>query len=63
MFSVRYRTPSADAEEIHPKWRWDGGRGRVWEEGKSKDKTEVSWTLSLSTFPLLPVSQAGKAGP
>lgn len=62
MFSVRYQTPSADAEEIHPKWGW-GGDGVGMGEGKSKEKREVSWVLSLFTVLFVPVSETGKARP
>lgn len=54
MFSVRCQTPSADAEEIHPKWWGDGGKGWVWEEGEAKRReksTKVVFSGYISVCP------------
>lgn len=61
MFSVRYQTPSAGAEEIHPGRRGDRGRGG---RGEGKvEKREVSGILSLCTFLFLSVSETVRARP
>lgn len=54
MFSVRCQTPSADAEEIRPKWRGDGGRGRR-EEAKRREKS-----AGVFLSPRSPYSQCPK---
>lgn len=63
MFSVRCQTPSADAEEIHPKWWGDGGRGgRGRREKQRGERSQPRW-FSRATFLSVPVSETVEARP
>lgn len=61
MFSVRCQTPSADAEEIHPKWWWDGGRDGCGRREKRREKS--AGFFSHVTFLSVPMSETVKARP
>ena len=61
MFSVRCQTPSADAEEIHPKWWWDGGRDGCGRREEQREKS--AGFFSRVTFLSVPMSETVKARP
>lgn len=60
MFSVRYQTPSADAEEIHPKWWGDGGRDG--HGGREKQREERNQLGSFSFHISAPLSVRSSQG-